>query len=140
MAALKSGAVVYLDANILIYLTEGETVQKAALRPLMAGFEATAARIVTSDLSFTEVLVQPIRQQDQTLIEAYERLLTGLVEALPVSRQVLWLAAQLRATNPAQRTPDAIHVATATLTGAAVFVTGDRGIKNLPSGMALQTV
>ncbi len=140
MAALKSGAVVYLDANILIYLTEGETVQKAALQPLMAGFEAAAARIVTSDLSFTEVLVQPIRQQDQTLIEAYERLLTGLVEALPVSRQVLWLAAQLRAANPAQRTPDAIHVATATLTGAAVFVTGDRGIKNLPSGMALQTV
>ena len=140
MAALKSGAVAYLDANILIYLTEGETVQKAALQPLMAGFEAAAARIVTSDLSFTEVLVQPIRQQDQTLIEAYERLLTGLVEALPVSRQVLWLAAQLRAANPAQRTPDAIHVATATLTGAAVFVTGDRGIKNLPSGMALQTV
>ena len=140
MAALKSGAVVYLDANILIYLTEGETVQKAALQPLMAGFEAAAARIVTSDLSFTEVLVQPIRQQDQTLIEAYERLLTVLVEALPVSRQVLWLAAQLRAANPAQRTSDAIHVATATLTGAAVFVTGDRGIKNLPSGMALQTV
>ena len=140
MAALKSGAVVYLDANILIYLTEGETVQKAALRPLMAGFEAAAARIVTSDLSFTEVLVQPIRQRDQTLIEAYERLLTVLVEALPVSRQVLWLAAKLRAASPAQRTPDAIHVATATLAGADVFVTGDRGIKNLPSGMTLQSI
>jgi predicted nucleic acid-binding protein len=87
---------------------------------------------ITSELTFTEVLVHPIRMQDMERIELYERLLSDFVETKPVSRDVLYLAAKLRAESPTQRTPDALHVATAILNGASIFITGDRGIKNLP--------
>ena len=135
---------IYQDANVLIYLTEFDRNKTGALRALIGGHESAQAEFITSDLANTEVLVRPIRAQHLDLIQAYERLLTVFVKPLPVSRDVLCLAAKLRAATPAQqtsdRTPDAIHVATAILAKADVFVTGDKDIKNLPITMALKLV
>jgi predicted nucleic acid-binding protein len=64
----------------------------------------------------------------------------SFVRPHPVSLEVLRLAAELRAHTPSQRTPDAIHMATALLQNAQVFVTGDRGIKNLPAGIELVVI
>lgn len=140
MATLKRGVVVYLDANILIYLTEGTQAQKATLRQRFEVLEAASAQFITSDLAFTEVLVHPIRANDQALLRAYERLMSSLVTPHPLAREVMYLAAKLRAQSPAQRTPDAIHVATAMLARADIFMTGDRGIKNVEPPMALELV
>jgi predicted nucleic acid-binding protein len=137
MGPVKRNAVVYLDTNVLIYMTEGEAAQRAVLRQRFKEYAAAQARLITSDLAFTEVLVRPIRDDNQELLRAYERLMTQFVEPQPIAREVLYLAAKLRAETPNQRTPDAIHVATAILAGAHIFVTGDKGIKNLPTGMAL---
>jgi predicted nucleic acid-binding protein len=131
------GAGVYLDANILIRMTEGVTRDRAAIQAALAEYVAADCSFITSDLAFTEVLVHPLRQQNTALIENYDRLLMNFVEPLAVSREVLVLAAKLRARSPSQRTPDAIHVATASLAQAQVFVTGDQGIKNLPAGLQL---
>ncbi len=140
MGPLKQRAKVYLDTNILIYLTEGTPAQKAAMKDLFAMFEAAEAEFITSELAYTEVLVLPLRQQDGDLILAYEHLFDHFVEALPVSRDALYLAAKLRAETPSQKTPDAIHVATATLAQADAFVTGDAGIRNIPPSMRLHRV
>ena len=131
---------IYLDANVLIYLTEFDRDKTGALRALIGGYESAQAEFITSDLAYTEVLVRPIRAQHFDLIQAYERLLTVFVKPLPVSRDVLCLAAKLRAATPAQKTPNAIHVATAILAKAEVFVTGDRGIENVPTDMRLVVV
>ena len=137
---MRPASRIYLDANVLIYLTEFDRDKTAVLRALIAGYESAQAEFITSDLAYTEVLVRPIRAQQVDLIQAYERLLTVFVKPLPVSRDVLCLAAKLRAGTPAQKTPDAIHVATAILAGADVFVTGDKDIKNLPTTMTLKLV
>ena len=137
---MRPASRIYLDANVLIYLTEFDRAKTGALRALIAGYESAQAEFITSDLAYTEVLVRPIRAQHLDLIQAYERLLTVFVKPLPVSRDVLCLAAKLRAATPAQKTPDAIHVATAILAKADVFVTGDKDIKNLPTTMALKLV
>lgn len=137
---MRPASRIYLDANVLIYLTEFDRAKTGALRALIAGYESAQAEFITSDLAYTEVLVRPIRAQHFDLIQAYERLLTVFVKPLPVSRDVLCLAAKLRAATPAQKTPDAIHVATAILAKADVFVTGDKDIKNLPTTMALKLV
>jgi predicted nucleic acid-binding protein len=131
---------VHLDTNVLIYMTEGNAAHRALSRQGFKQYAAAQARLITSDLAFTEVLVRPIRDDDQELLRAYERLLSEFVEALPVGREVLFLAAKLRAESPAQRTPDAIHVATAMLAKADVFVTGDKGIRNLPAHVLLERV
>ena len=137
---MRPASRIYLDANVLIYLTEFDRDKTAVLRALIAGYESAQAEFITSDLAYTEVLVRPIRAQQVDLIQAYERLLTVFVKPLPVSRDVLCLAAKLRAGTPAQKTPDAIHVATAMLAKADVFVTGDKDIKNLPTTMTLKLV
>ena len=140
MEEIAQSARVYLDTNVLIYLTEGTVAQKAALRGLFLSFDARAARYFTSELAYTETLVHPIRTGKAELIQAYEHLLTQVVEALPLTREVLCLAAKLRAQTPSQRTSDALHVATAIVAGANVFVTGDRGIRNVPATMLLKVV
>jgi predicted nucleic acid-binding protein len=86
-------------------------------------------------LALTETLIQPLRNGDTELVAIYERLFDTLVQPLPVSREVLIFAAQLRAQTPSLKTPDAIHLATATLAKADAFVSGDSGIKELPAFM-----
>jgi predicted nucleic acid-binding protein len=134
---VTQGVCVYLDSNILIRMTEGLASDRKTIQAALAAYVAADAQFITSDLAFTEVLVHPIRHKNQVLIEDYNRLLKNWVQPKPVSREVLILAAELRAHRPSQRTPDAIHVATAILENAQVFVTGDRGIKNLPATVAL---
>lgn len=125
----------YLDTNPLIYLTEGNPAFKASIEKLFADFEEAQVRFVTSELALTETLVRPLRNADSGLVAAYERLFETLVQPLPISRDVLLLAAQLRAQTSSLKTPDAIHLATATLAHADGFVTGDMGIKELPAFM-----
>lgn len=132
---IKPGAIVYLDTNPLIYLTEGNVQFKASIASVFAAIDGARARLITSELALTEALVAPLRRQDTELIAIYERLFDNFVQALPISREVLLLTARLRALTPGLRTPDAIHVATATLANADYFVTGDAGIKGLPPSM-----
>lgn len=139
-AVIKKGATVYLDTNPIIYLTEGNTAFKASIASLFAEFERAEARLITSELALTEALVLPLRQADVELVAVYERLFDDLIEALPVSREVLIMAARLRAETPALRTPDAIHLATALLARADVFLSSDHGIRTAPGAMQLLRV
>ena len=131
---IKPGATVYLDTNAIIYLTEGNPDFKASIEGLFVEIERAGARLVTSELTFTEVLVLPFRIGNDELVAAYERLLDTLIEPIPLGRQELFLAAKLRANTPKLRTPDSLHLATAILVGADVFVSGDTGI-DVPAPM-----
>ena len=131
---IRPGATVYLDTNAIIYLTEGNPDFKASIAGLFVEIGQADARLVTSELTFTEVLVMPLRVGNDELVAVYERLLNTLVEPIPLGRQELFLAAKLRAITPKLRTPDSLHLATAMLAGADVFVTGDTGI-DVPSSM-----
>lgn len=131
---IRPGATVYLDTNVIIYLTEGNPDFKASIEGLFVEIERAGARLVTSELTFTEVLVVPFRVGNDELVVAYERLLDTLIEPIPLGRQELFLAAKLRANTPKLRTPDSLHLATAMLVGADVFVSGDTGI-DVPAPM-----
>lgn len=131
---IKPSATVYLDTNAIIYLTEGNPNFKDSIEGLFVEIEQAGARLITSELTYTEVLVFPFRTGDMGLVMAYERLLDTLVETLPLGRQELFMAARLRANTPKLRTPDSLHLATAILADADVFVTGDGGI-DVPAPM-----
>ncbi len=131
---IRTGATVYLDTNAIIYLTEGNPDFKASIEGLFIEIEQAGARLVSSELTFTEVLVLPFRVGNDELVAAYERLLDTFIEPIPLGRQELFLAAKLRATTPKLRTPDSLHLATAILIGADVFVSGDAGI-DVPAPM-----
>lgn len=131
---IRLEATVYLDTNAIIYLTEGNPDFKASIEGLFVAIERAGARLVTGELTFTEVLILPFRLGNDELVAAYERLLDTLIEPIPLGRQELFLAVKLRANTPKLRTPDSLHLATAILVGADVFVSGDTGI-DVPAPM-----
>jgi predicted nucleic acid-binding protein len=78
-----------------------------------------------------ETLVQPIKQNNQTLISAYESLLnTTEINLLPISLDILRESAKLRATQNL-KTPDAIHAATAFSANCDYLITNDDGFKRV---------
>lgn len=86
---------------------------------------------MTSELTLLETLVQPVRQNNQTLISSYENLLTKTeIELAPITADILRSAATLRARQNF-KTPDAIHSATAYASNCDFFVTNDDGFKRL---------
>jgi predicted nucleic acid-binding protein len=77
-----------------------------------------------------EALIVPIRNADTFLINAYEQLLQSpQIQLVPISQPILKEAARLRAITPSLRTPDAIHIATATTLGCNQFLTNDRQLR-----------
>lgn len=90
--------------------------------------------VITSELTLLETLVQPIRQNNQILISAYETLLTKTeIEFCPITLNVLRESADLRAAENL-KTPDAIHAATAAAANCQYLLTNDpvfRRVQNL---------
>ncbi|CAN5727409.1 hypothetical protein BH11ARM2_BH11ARM2_27770 [soil metagenome] len=134
------GAVVFptqglvaLDSAPLIYIVEQHPVYLPHLAPLWKAAEEGDLTLVISELALSEALVLPLRQANQTMIDAY-----GLVaeksgiRVEPVSWRFLRRSAELRAQRPGLRMPDAIHVATADLTECDVFLTNDKSLRSVP--------
>lgn len=122
-----------LDANFFIYYIENDTPDlTGVVRRAIAGHW----QLVTSEFTLTEVLVAPLRNGDMALANIDEQLREdrGVFELIPVSRSVLRAAARIRA-SIGNKTPDAIHVATALEEHCAVFLSSDLRIK-LPSSIA----
>lgn len=126
------GKTVYADSNVFIYTVEGIEPYAQALRPLLASVAAGETRVVTSELTVAEVLVKPLRLADAVLYQAFEDALAAPgVRLVPISYEVLLRTARLRAAGRL-RTPDAVHAATAQLSGCDVLLTNDAGIVAVP--------
>ena len=69
-------AKVYLDTSPVIYSVEKHADYWRILISLWQSLKSGEIEVVTSELTLLETLVQPIRQNNQILISAYETLLT----------------------------------------------------------------
>ena len=135
MAALSlpSEGLVYADTPVLIYTVERHPTYWWLLRPLWESAARGEIQVVSSEIAIAEVLVGPLRSGDTRILAAYEGLLLGTdIRLYPVVRATLRVAARLRSES-ALRTPDAIHAATAILTGCALFVTNDKRLRHIDS-------
>lgn len=85
-----------------------------------------------STIAVAEVLVQPLRTNNKDLTERYEAVLSDShsFQLEPVTVAVGRRAADLRARYNL-RTPDALHVATAIVSGCDAFLTNDADIKQV---------
>ena len=98
---------------------------------LWKSLKANEIEVFTSELTLLETLVQPIKQNNQPLVSAYETLLTNTdIKLLPISLDILRESANLRAVQNL-KTPDAIHAATAFSANCEYFITNDDGFKRL---------
>lgn len=122
---------VYLDTSPIIYSVEKHIDYWQLLTTLWQSLKQGEIEVFTSQLTLLETLVQPIKQNNQTLISAYESLLTITeINLLPITIDILRESANLRATKNL-KTPDAIHAATAFSANCDYLITNDDGFKRL---------
>lgn len=129
---ILEGKRVYFDANIFIYLLEGNEVFEPAvsvLRDLIAEEQIT---VTSSDLVYTEVLAHKRLVGDTAAIEHIIGFI-GNFEIHRVTEEVAIHAGILRG-ETGMKAPDALHVAGAIHNGSEVVLTNDGGIKT-PNGI-----
>lgn len=120
----------YLDSCVVIDAA-APTQAGALLRRQLAGASSTFA---TSPLVRLESSVRPLRRNDKATLAARMELIDEC-RSLPIDNACFELAAHIRAAHSID-TPDAIHIATASLGGCDRFLTDDRHILDALPGFA----
>ena len=136
---MSNGGPIYLDANVFIDFVEGEKTISAPIDSLMQSLRQRSGSAITSELTLAEVLAPSKgRKRPPHIRRLYLNLLVWgrFIDLYPISRGVLYETTKLRATKATSRMKllDAIHLATAVLSGSRFFVTRDRDIR-VPQGM-----
>ena len=123
----------YLDACAIIHGIEGGAgVRQVVQRFASQADAAPAGLVMTSRLSRLECRVKPLRDGALDRLVVFDaffarrRLLLAEVSAGVIER-----ATELRAQH-GFKTPDAIHLATALIQFADVFLTGDASLQRCP--------
>jgi predicted nucleic acid-binding protein len=124
--------VIYLDACLLIYLTERHARWAGPLGDAMA--RAADAHFAISPLVKCECLVGPIKRGDPVLERAYIELFEVFI-SLAMPEPVFLQAAQLRARFNL-RTPDAQHLSCAQYHRCEALWTNDDRLTQASHGLA----
>ena len=133
---MKNGDHVYLDSNIVITILEYTVPLNRPQKRFIDALETGQLTGVSSHLTLAECLVKPMRESNEQAIEAVLQFLENQehVELLPVSRDILVKAAEIRAVS-GTKLPDAIHLASAVAAGCQTFLSDDKGIR-MPASVA----
>ena len=119
-----------LDTNVLIYYIEEHPIYLKKIEPLIEKIADGKVTGITSYVTLLELLVKPIREGRSDLVGQYKTILTGQLEMVPMDEAVSMKAAELRA-KYGIRTPDAIQLASVIHKKGDVFITNDRGLKDV---------
>ena len=121
-----------LDTSPFIYFVERNPLYVDIMREVFKRLTNGDFRARSSVITLTEVLVQPLRQNNQTLADEYRNLLYNGInfKLLPLNSSIAETAAQLRARYNL-RTPDALQIATALENGCDAFLCNDKNLKRV---------
>jgi predicted nucleic acid-binding protein len=124
------GPSVYLDANIFIYAVEELPLVAKRIAALFQRIDRGELIAITSELSLSEALVKPMRDNLTKVVYQYLDLIRtkSTLSVIPVDREILIKAAELRSQSTL-KLPNAIHCATAVRHSCKSFVTNDRRLK-----------
>lgn len=115
----------YLDACCIIYMNEGAPEWRAAIASRLAALPASGG-LVTSRISRLECRSKPMSARDSALLARYDATF-ATARVVDVTAAIVERATELRA-RYGFRTPDAIHLATASEANVDVFLTGDASL------------
>ncbi len=125
------GSRVYFDVNPIIYFIEQNTQFAETVTPIFEMIGEGSILAFTSELSLTEILIKPIHDNLNQVIQAHKELLldTELFTLISPNQDTFLVAAELGGKS-SMRTPDAIHMACAIESKCKYFITNDKGIKS----------
>lgn len=121
----------YLDTNIFIVMVESaQEIARLLYELVSLQVPEEQLFLCTSELTLAELIVRPYRERDDELLQTYDNMLSpgGAFHVLPIDKRVLWGAAVARSQYSSLKLPDAIHVATAVVSGCTHVLTSDKGI------------
>lgn len=127
---------IYLDSCVLIYAVEDDGERGAAVRQRLA--DAGEEVVAISPLVMLECLVGPLRAGDLALADHYRAAFDRL-RVLDSGVAEHERAAELRARH-GLRTPDALHLASAQLSGCRELWTNDARLAAASHGQAVPVV
>ena len=130
---LAHGQSVFLDTAPLVYLFEEHEQFLPAVQQVLEEAYAKGVQLVSSMVTYIEILTIPTREGDRALAARYREFLTNSdgLSIYPLNVTVADEAVRLRA-EFALRTPDAIQLATAMVCGVDCFLTNDRRLARVP--------
>ncbi len=117
---------VTLDTSACIYFLDRpeDDPYRRVIAPVFEAGEASTIELVVSSITFTELLVQPLRGGDREAEAAVRLLVTELCRMVAPGPDIAANAARLRADHNLA-TPDALICATGIIEGADVVVGND---------------
>lgn len=127
------GTFAYVDSAVLIYKIERCQPFMSVAAPLWEALYRETIEICTSELTYLEVMVKPVKLKDSALITCYRAAMFNALGfyLIPITWPIWDTAITLRAVYNL-KTPDAIHAATALLNHCGLFVTNDPIFKRVP--------
>ena len=125
---------IYLDSCVVIYWVENHSIFAPRIEKRV--LEAEFSEFAISALVMSEVLVMPFRQNNVALIERFEAFFANAI-VLPMPEIIFVETARLRANHPGLKTPDALHLATATHYKCETFWTNDECLQKVSGNYAV---
>ena len=124
--ALSAYQRIALDTNLFIYAFEQHPEYGEPVKTILEQIEQGVVTGTASTITLTEILVKPIREENDLLERKYKLLFTHFpnLEILSVDTAVAERAASLRG-KYGIKTPDALVLASAIVSGAGLFITND---------------
>jgi predicted nucleic acid-binding protein len=121
-----------LDTMIFIYAFEEHPAYLPLLKYFFSVLEKGEIEAVTSTITITECLAHPNRKKDFALAAHYMVFFRNFshLSIIPITDDVAERAAFLRA-HYHLKTPDAIQVATALISGSRAFLTNDENLASV---------
>lgn len=121
---------VFLDANVLIYLIEGNSPQAGQAKSFVAACEQRGDLLMTSSLAVGEVLVKPLQAGDLDLLRQYQTFFESpQIKVIQFTQECTIVFARLRGIGV--KAPDAIHLSCASTSKVDVFATNDQRLAKL---------
>ncbi len=117
-------ATVALDADVLIAFLDASDDQHQRAIDLLRPRLAAGGQIVIAASVYAEILVHPLKRGSDQAIDDFLAAIGADVVA--IDRDIARRAAQLRATHPSLRLPDALSLATAHATKADLLTLDQR--------------
>lgn len=123
---------IYIDTPPLIYLVERNPVYFARMLGIADFIEWAQLQAITSVVTLTEILVQPLRLGNTDRAQEYHDILFERHNYTmdSITAEIAISAAAIRA-RYGLRTPDAIHAATAIKSDCDAILTNDRHFRRV---------
>lgn len=121
-----------IDTAPVIYFVEAHPHYDALVTEVFQSIADNKLIAITSVITLTEVLIQPLRENQPGLQQQYRELLTRSAnfDMIFIDDIIAERAADIRAQYNL-RTPDALQIATALIAGCEAFLTNDLALKRV---------